>query len=79
MVVNESSVHTRRTVTHFNYDHRERENIRLFGVRSTLFQDFWRSPSCGIAEIKGGARRVIRVLGDRSKTKVRDLRTAGLV
>ena len=64
-------------VTYLDHDHRERENIRLFTIRPYIIQDLGRSPSRGMALIARGTLYGIRVLGDRSETKICDPCMAG--
>jgi len=66
-------------MTYLDHDHRERENIRRFGICSLLGQDLWRSPSRGMTLIIQDKSCGIRILSDGSQTKVRDPRTTGSV
>jgi hypothetical protein len=63
--------------TCLNHDHRERENIGFFAVRSLLVQDLWRSPPPHMTLFARGASDRIQVLSDPGKPKIGDSRVVG--
>ena len=65
-------------MTHFDHDHRERENVRFLAVCS-LVQNLWRSPSWGVTTLTRGALHGIQVLGDHSKPKIYNARSIRVI
>jgi len=65
-------------MTYLNHDHRERENVRFLAI-CPFIQEFWRSPSHGVAVLSWGASDGIQVLSDFGKAEVRDAGFAGAV
>ena len=65
--------------TYLDHDHRERENVCFLAVCSLLGQDFWRSPSRGIALIFRGGPHRIQVLSHRRETEICDPCMAGVI
>jgi len=77
MSINTTS--SRLPTTHFDHDHRERENVSLLAARSLLLQDLRCGPSWGMAMLMRGAWHGIQALGNLSEPKIREARTTGVV
>ena len=64
-------------VSHFDHDHRERENVCFLAICSLPVQDLWRSKSNGVAQ--RDARYGILELTDRPETKICDSCVTGAI
>jgi len=76
-IVSNISNSTKSSTTDLDYDHSERENISFLAVSSLLVQNFWGSPSHGVASAARGTPCWIWAVGDCGKTEIRDPCAAG--
>ena len=65
------------TATHFDHDHRERENIRFLAI-FPLVPDLRRGPLKVKVILKRDTPLVVQVPGDHREAKIRDARFTGI-